>query len=57
MDNTIKSGKDVIDDFFAEILNVPHTDENSSNSLNYTVQGTYWTKHYKTQWTNSPKQN
>jgi hypothetical protein len=33
MDNTVKKGKDVIDDFFAEILNVPNTDENTVQKL------------------------
>ena len=33
MDNTIKSGKDVINDFFAEILNVPHADEKTVHKL------------------------
>lgn len=33
MDNTIKSGKDVIEDFFAEILNVPNTDEKTVQKL------------------------
>lgn len=33
MDNTIKSGKDVIDDFFSEILNVPSTDEKTVQKL------------------------
>jgi hypothetical protein len=33
MDNTIKSGKDVIDDFFAEILNVPNADEKTVHKL------------------------
>lgn len=33
MDNQIKSGKEVIDEFFAEILNVEGTDENTINKL------------------------
>ena len=33
MDNQIKSGKEVIDEFFAEILNVECTDENTINKL------------------------
>ena len=33
MDNQIKSGKDVIDEFFAEILNVEGTDESTVNKL------------------------
>lgn len=33
MDNKIKSGKDVIDEFFAEILNVEGTDESTVNKL------------------------
>jgi hypothetical protein len=33
MNNQIKSGKDVIDEFFAEILNVEGTDESTVNKL------------------------
>lgn len=33
MDNTIKSGKDVIEDFFAEILNVPNAEEKTVQKL------------------------
>lgn len=33
MDKQIKSGKDVIDEFFAEILNIEGTDENTVNKL------------------------
>jgi len=33
MDNPIKSGKDVINDFFAEILNVPNADEKTVQKL------------------------
>jgi len=33
MDNTIKSGNDVIEDFFAEILNVPNADEKTVQKL------------------------
>ena len=33
MDKQIKSGKDVIDEFFAEILNVEGTDESTVNKL------------------------
>jgi len=33
MDKQIKSGKEVIDDFFAEILNVEGTDESTVNKL------------------------
>ena len=33
MDNTIKSGKDVINDFFAEILNVANADEKTVKKL------------------------
>lgn len=33
MDNKIKSGKDVIDDFFSEIYNIPNTDKNTIDSL------------------------
>lgn len=33
MDNQIKSGKDVIDEFFAEILNIEGTDESTVNKL------------------------
>lgn len=33
MDNTIKSGKDMIEDFFAEILNVPNADEKTVQKL------------------------
>lgn len=33
MDNTIKSGGDVIQDFFAEILNVPNADEKTVQKL------------------------
>jgi hypothetical protein len=33
MDNIIKSGKDVIEDFFAEILNVPNTDTKTVEKL------------------------
>lgn len=33
MDNQIKSGKDVIDEFFAEILNIDGADESTINKL------------------------
>jgi hypothetical protein len=33
MDNKIKSGKDVIDDFFAEIYNIPNADEKTVDAL------------------------
>lgn len=33
MNNQIKSGKDVIDEFFAKILNVEGTDESTVNKL------------------------
>lgn len=33
MDDKIKSGKDVIDDFFAEIYNVPNADNNTVDAL------------------------
>lgn len=33
MDNQIKSGKDVIDEFFAEILNIEGTDESTVSKL------------------------
>jgi hypothetical protein len=33
MENQIKSGKDVIDEFFAEILNIEGTDETTVNKL------------------------
>lgn len=33
MEKPIKSGKEVIDEFFAEILNVEGTDENTVNKL------------------------
>lgn len=33
MDNQIKSGKDVIDEFFAEILNIEGADESTVNKL------------------------
>lgn len=33
MDKQIKSGKEVIDEFFAEILNVEGTDESTVNKL------------------------
>lgn len=33
MDNQIKSGKDVIDEFFAEILNVEGADGSTVNKL------------------------
>lgn len=33
MDNTIKSGKDVIENFFAEIFNIPNTDEKTVQKL------------------------
>jgi hypothetical protein len=33
MDKTIKSGKDVINDFFAEILNVQNADEKTVQKL------------------------
>lgn len=33
MENPIKSGKDVIDEFFAEILNVEGADESTVNKL------------------------
>lgn len=32
-ENKIKSGKDVIEDFFAEIYNVPNADENTTDIL------------------------
>lgn len=33
MKDTVKSGKDVIEDFFAEILNVPNADEKTVQKL------------------------
>lgn len=33
MDDKIKSGKDVIDDFFAEIYNIPNTDKKTVGAL------------------------
>jgi hypothetical protein len=33
MDNKIKSGKDVLDDFFAEIYNIPNADRNTVDAL------------------------
>lgn len=33
MSNKIKSGKEVIEDFFAEIYNIPNTDEKTIDSL------------------------
>jgi len=33
MDDTIKSGKDVIEDFFSDILNVPNADEKTVQKL------------------------
>lgn len=33
MDNKIKSGKDVIDDFIAEIYNIPNTDKKTIDIL------------------------
>lgn len=33
MENKIKSGKDVIDDFFAEIYNIPNADKNTVDAL------------------------
>ncbi len=33
MDNTIKSGQAVIEEFFSEILNVPNADEKTVNKL------------------------
>jgi hypothetical protein len=33
MENSIKSGKDVLEDFFAEILNVPNTDKKTVEKL------------------------
>ena len=33
MDNKIKSGKDVIDDFFAEIYNIPNADKKTVDAL------------------------
>lgn len=33
MDNKIKSGKDVIDNFFAEIYNIPNADKNTIDVL------------------------
>lgn len=33
MDNKIKSGKDVIDDFFAEIYNIPNADKSTIDAL------------------------
>lgn len=33
MNDKIKSGKDVIDDFFAEIYNIPHTDTKTVDAL------------------------
>ena len=33
MDDKIKSGKDVIDDFFAEICNIPNADKKTIDAL------------------------
>lgn len=33
MDDKIKSGKDVINDFFAEIYNIPNTDQKTVNAI------------------------
>ena len=33
MNDKIKSGKDVIDDFFAEIYNIPNADKNTVDAL------------------------
>ena len=33
MDDNIKSGKDVIDDFFAEIYNIPNADKKTVDAL------------------------
>lgn len=33
MDDKIKSGKDVIDDFFAEIYNIPNADKKTVDAL------------------------
>lgn len=33
MDDKIKSGKDVIDDFFAEIYNIPNADNKTVDAL------------------------
>lgn len=33
MDDKIKSGKDVIDDFFAEIYNIPNADKKAVDAL------------------------
>lgn len=33
MDHKIKSGKDVINDFFAEIYNIPNTDKKTIDAL------------------------
>jgi predicted DNA-binding ribbon-helix-helix protein len=33
LENKIKSGKDVIDDFFAEIYNIPNADKNTVDAL------------------------
>lgn len=33
MDDKIKSGKDVINDFFAEIYNIPNTDKKTVDAL------------------------
>lgn len=33
MDNKIKSGKDVINDFFAEIYNIPNADKKAVDAL------------------------
>ena len=33
MDKAIKSGQDVIEEFFSEILNVPNADEKTVNKL------------------------
>lgn len=33
MDNKIKSGKDVLNDFFSEIYNIPNADKNTVDAL------------------------
>jgi hypothetical protein len=33
MDNKIKSGKDVLNDFFSEIYNIPNADKNTLDAL------------------------
>ena len=33
MDDKIKSGKDVVDDFFAEIYNIPNADKKTVDAL------------------------